>query len=65
VIDTPMVMRPGSSADEILDRHRSRLLIQRLGTPEDVVPIVLFLAGDEAAYITGAEFVVDGGWTVR
>jgi 3alpha(or 20beta)-hydroxysteroid dehydrogenase len=65
VIDTPMVMRPGSSADEILDRHRSRLLIQRLGTPGDVVPVVLFLAGDEAAYITGAEFVVDGGWTVR
>jgi NAD(P)-dependent dehydrogenase (short-subunit alcohol dehydrogenase family) len=33
----------------------------RLGTPRDVVNAALFLASDEAAYITGAELVVDGG----
>ena len=33
----------------------------RLGTPRDVVYAALFLASDEAAYITGAELVIDGG----
>ena len=64
VIDTPMVRR-GRDPAEILERHLPKLLIPRLGTAEDVVPVVLFLAGPGAAYITGAEFVVDGGWTVR
>jgi 3alpha(or 20beta)-hydroxysteroid dehydrogenase len=65
VIETPMVMRPGKNREEILERHLSKLLVPRLGTPEDVVPVVLFLASGDAAYVTGAEFVVDGGWTVR
>jgi glucose 1-dehydrogenase len=33
----------------------------RLGTPEDVASLVAFLASDDAAYITGSTFVVDGG----
>jgi glucose 1-dehydrogenase len=33
----------------------------RLGTPEDVAGVVAFLASEDAAYITGATFVVDGG----
>jgi glucose 1-dehydrogenase len=33
----------------------------RLGTPEDVAHMVAFLASDEAAYVTGATFLVDGG----
>ncbi|WP_193087992.1 SDR family oxidoreductase [Advenella sp. FME57] len=32
------------------------------GTPEDVANLIYYLASDEARYITGAEFVVDGGW---
>lgn len=35
----------------------------RLGSPEDVVNAAVFLASDEAAYITGANLVVDGGWS--
>lgn len=37
----------------------------RLGTPEEVAGLIAFLAGDEAGFITGAEFVVDGGYTAR
>lgn len=37
-------------------------LIKRVGQPEDVVGIALFLAGDDAAYITGTNIVVDGGF---
>jgi NAD(P)-dependent dehydrogenase (short-subunit alcohol dehydrogenase family) len=39
----------------------SSIPLGRLGTPRDVVNAALFLASDEAAYITGAELVVDGG----
>ena len=35
--------------------------VGRLGTPEDVAGLVAFLASDDAAYITGSTFVVDGG----
>ena len=33
-----------------------------LGEPEDVAYLVLYLASDEAAQVTGSEFRVDGGW---
>jgi 3alpha(or 20beta)-hydroxysteroid dehydrogenase len=36
--------------------------IPRVGQPEEVAYVTLFLATDEASYSTGAEFVADGGW---
>ena len=38
-----------------------RLPIARIGTPEDIANLVLFLASDESSYCTGAEFTIDGG----
>jgi 3alpha(or 20beta)-hydroxysteroid dehydrogenase len=39
-----------------------KLPLQRIGTPDDVAKLALFLASDDAAYSTGSEFIVDGGW---
>ncbi len=44
-------------------RRRAATPMDRFGTPEDVAYAVLFLASDEASFVTGAELVVDGGFT--
>ena len=59
-IATPMtaaLMAPGAEAPE----HFPLAALDRIGLAEDVAPMVAFLASDEASYITGSEFVVDGG----
>ncbi len=42
---------------------KSKLMLGRAGTPEDVVPCAVFLASDEASWITGADIAIDGGTT--
>ena len=49
---------------EYLDVNAKKSVLGRCGTPEDVANVVLFLASDEAAFVTGAHFVVDGGCTI-
>lgn len=44
-----------------LDALLAKIPLGRLGTPQDVAGLVAFLASDDAAYVTGATFVVDGG----
>jgi len=55
---TEMVKAVG---DDGQSSYYKRLPAGRIGTPEDVTSLVLFLASDESAYCTGTEFVIDGG----
>jgi 3alpha(or 20beta)-hydroxysteroid dehydrogenase len=57
-IDTPMV---GEAGRPRLERLASMQPIKRLGRPEEVAALALFLASDEAGFITGAQVVIDGG----
>jgi len=49
---------------DTLDYVKSRITLRRLGSVEDVSPIVCFLLSDKAAYITGQTIQVDGGITL-
>ncbi|MFB7265507.1 glucose 1-dehydrogenase [Streptomyces nojiriensis] len=56
-IDTPMV------AEAVAGRDWSHVPLGRMGRPEEVGQLVLFLCSDASSYVTGSEFTVDGGMT--
>jgi NAD(P)-dependent dehydrogenase (short-subunit alcohol dehydrogenase family) len=61
-IDTPM-LKEGYADPKLRDRVLTLTPMGRRGLPEEVAQGVLFLASDEASYITGASLVIDGGYT--
>jgi NAD(P)-dependent dehydrogenase (short-subunit alcohol dehydrogenase family) len=64
VIETPLsrgFMDAAGDAAEVERHLTAPQLIRRLGTPEEVAKLACYLASDDAAFITGATFVVDAG----
>ncbi len=62
-----MVGTPASKAqfdDATLAAREAAMPLGRFGAPQDIAGTVAFLASDDAAYVQGAELMVDGGWTV-
>ena len=51
--------------DDEADRHVAKIPVGRLGEPEDVADVIVFLVSDEARYVTGQDIVVDGGLTLH
>lgn len=67
-IKTPMLDRGLGqlpNAQEILDQISTLHPVGRMGEPEEVASLVLFLASDDASFISGAAYLVDGGYTAR
>ncbi len=61
VIQTPMIDQEDSR--EAIKQFAKSIPLKRIAEPGEVTNMVLFLASDEASYVTGSEFIVDGGIT--
>lgn len=59
-IDTPL-LRNSLTTDAELEEYKNLNPMKKIGTPEDVANVVLFLASDLAKYVTGGLYSVDGG----
>jgi 2-dehydro-3-deoxy-L-fuconate 4-dehydrogenase len=66
-IDTPSLQQriealpdPAKARKDFIERQP----MGRLGTADDIIPLLVYLASDESAFATGAAFVVDGGMTI-
>ena len=70
-LHTPMVevrlagQRAGGDVQALLEQRQSRIPLPFMGDGRDTANAALFLASDEARFITGTEIIVDGGMTVR
>jgi NAD(P)-dependent dehydrogenase (short-subunit alcohol dehydrogenase family) len=53
------------SGQMLIDSVAQQTPIGRIAEPDEVAAVVAFLASDDASYVTGAELVVDGGWTAQ
>lgn len=67
-IDTPMVanaLHAAENGNEMRDALIAAHPMARFGVPREIADVVVFLASDESSFMTGAELLVDGGYTAR
>ena len=62
MIDTSMTRGVGAD-DAAMEFGASKVALKRVGHPEDIAPLYVYLASDESGFVTGAEIAIDGGAT--
>jgi len=65
VIRTPMLDAFFGQMPEAAEAAVAQHPVGRIGTPEEVAALAVYLASDEAKFVTGADFAVDGGYTAQ
>lgn len=66
--DTPMVeqmLADSHQPEKMLAAMKAMIPLGRLGTPQELAAMAVYLVSDEASFVTGAEFVFDGGYTAN
>ncbi|MEJ7739235.1 MAG: SDR family oxidoreductase [Chitinophagaceae bacterium] len=66
-IDTPLLrgsINDSPNPQETESFLNSKSVLNRMGTSEEVANVMYFLASDEASFVTGATYFVDGGWSI-
>lgn len=67
-VSTPLleeIIKSASNAEQERQSIVSKTLLKRLARPEEIADVIVFVASDEASYMTGAIVSVDGGWTAH
>jgi NAD(P)-dependent dehydrogenase (short-subunit alcohol dehydrogenase family) len=67
---SPGYINEGMSKSSFKNKNKNkerlrRMIIKRWGTPKDLCGIIEYLSSDKASYVTGQDFVIDGGWTAK
>lgn len=63
-INSPRIKRNGRKDEKTLELYAKNIPLGRIGEPEDVANMLVFLASDVSSYITGQEIFIDGGGTL-
>lgn len=64
MVETELVQNLVFSEEE-MEQDKTRYLLKRYGYPEEIAWAIIYLLSDAAAWVTGSEFVIDGGLTLR
>lgn len=65
MIETPFIANLSALGDDMHDKYKAEYPLGRYGKPEEVAHIVAFLLSDATQWVTGGEFVIDGGSLIR
>ena len=63
-VDTPMTA-PGHANPDVVQQRMAATPLRRFGKPQDIAMGCLYLASDEASWVTGTELIIDGGMTAN